>query len=169
MPVETLISLEEYLRTSLDPDCDFVAGQLEERNVGKRRHGYAQAHIATWFVNRRAALGIESFTEQRLMISNNLVRIPDVVVTISPCPDEEVFTSPPYICVEVMSPDDTLARLQDRVDDYIRFGVPNIWVVDPWKKRGWTVTKRGWQVAEDGILRTGDQRVALQIADVLMP
>jgi hypothetical protein len=33
-PVPALLSLEEYLRTSYHPDCDFVDGHLEERNLG---------------------------------------------------------------------------------------------------------------------------------------
>jgi len=39
-----------------------------------------------------------------------------------------------------MSPDDTMAGMQDRIDDYLHFGVPNVWVIDPWKHRGWRVT-----------------------------
>jgi len=31
------ISLEEYLSTSYSPDCDFVDGQIEERNVGENQ------------------------------------------------------------------------------------------------------------------------------------
>jgi hypothetical protein len=57
-----------------------------------------------------------------------------------PLPEEEVFT-----CVEIMSPDDTMSSMQDRLDDYLRFGVPNIWVVDSWKQRGWNVTSDGWR------------------------
>ena len=35
----TLISVEEYLSTSYHPDCDYVDGELEERNVGEYSHG----------------------------------------------------------------------------------------------------------------------------------
>ena len=31
----SLISVEEYLKTSTDPDCEYVAGVLEERAVGE--------------------------------------------------------------------------------------------------------------------------------------
>lgn len=43
MGVGTLISVDEYLRTSFRPDCDFIEGEVLERNVGKRGNGYAQA------------------------------------------------------------------------------------------------------------------------------
>jgi hypothetical protein len=34
----TLISIEEYLRTSYHPDCDYVDGEIQERNLGEREH-----------------------------------------------------------------------------------------------------------------------------------
>ena len=34
----THLSLEEYLRTDYEPDCDYVDGELEERNAGELQH-----------------------------------------------------------------------------------------------------------------------------------
>ena len=68
-----------------------------------------------------------------------------------------------------MSPDDTIAAMQDRLDDYLQFGIPNIWVIDPGKHRGWRVTAAGWATAGDSIMRTADGRVAMPLADVLLP
>jgi Uma2 family endonuclease len=93
--------------------------------------------------------------------------VPDVLVSEIPTPDEQVFTSPPCLCIEIMSPDDTMGSVQDVLDDYIEFGVPNIWVIDPWKRRGWTISAAGWAVATDGIMRTADGRVALPLREVL--
>lgn len=31
----TLLSIEEYLRSSYHPDADFVDGEIEERNLGE--------------------------------------------------------------------------------------------------------------------------------------
>jgi len=169
MGVGTLIPVDEYLRTSFHPDCDFIDGQILERNAGKRKHAYAQTRIAAWFVHRRQNLRLEALTELRMRVSPGRVRIPDVVVSEIPLPDEEVFTTPPYLCIEVMSPDDTIAAMQDRLDDYLQFGVTNIWVVDPWKHRGWNVTSEGWATAAGGIMRTADGRIALPLGDVLLP
>ncbi|HEX4138187.1 MAG TPA: Uma2 family endonuclease [Bryobacteraceae bacterium] len=169
MGVGTLISVDEYLHTSYHPDCDFIEGEVLERNEGKRRHGYAQARIAAWFINQKQTLRLESLTELRMRVGQNRIRIPDVVVCEVPLPEEEVFTSPPYLCIEVMSPDDTIAAMQDRLEDYLQFGVPNVWVIDPWKHRGWHVTADGWATATGGVIRTADQRIAMPLADVLLP
>lgn len=169
MSVGALLSVEEYLHTSYHPDCDFVDGATVERNGGKRRHGYAQAEITIWFGRLREILFLQPVTELRLRVSAGRVRIPDVVVAEVPLPDEEVFTSPPWLCIEIMSPDDTMAGMQDRIDDYLGFGVPNVWVIDPWKHRGWRVTPQGRATATDGIMRTADGRVAMPLTDVLLP
>jgi hypothetical protein len=100
MGAGTLIPVDTYLQTSYQPDCDYIDGEVVERNVGKRRHGYALTRIAAWFVHRLATLHLEAITELRIRVSPSRIRIPDVVVSELPLPDEEVFTSPPYLCIE---------------------------------------------------------------------
>ena len=169
MSVGTLMAVEDYLRTSFDPDCDFIDGEVFERNGGKRKHSYAQAQVTIWFGQCGAAERLQPLTELRLRVAAGRVRIPDVVVAETPIPDEEVFTFPPYLCIEIMSPDDTMTAMQDRIDDYLAFGVPNVWVIDPWKHRGWRVSEEGWAAASDRILRTADARIAMPLSEVLLP
>ena len=169
MGVGTLISIDEYLRTSFDPDCDFVEGEVLERNVGKRKHSYAQGEIVSWFGRRKDVQLLQALPELRMRVAPGRVRIPDVVVCEMPLPDEEIFTSPPYLCIEVMSPDDTMSAMQDRLDDYLQFGVPNMWVIDPWKHRGWHVTAGGWATVDGAIMRTADGRIAMPLVEVLLP
>ena len=42
-------------------------------------------------------------------------------------PSTRFLRTPPFIVVEILSRDD----ISDKIDDYLAFGVPNIWVVDP--------------------------------------
>ena len=48
----SLVSVEEYLKTSTDPDCEYVAGRLEERSVGEYDHSTWQGLIAGYFLVR---------------------------------------------------------------------------------------------------------------------
>jgi hypothetical protein len=48
MSMAVHISLEEYLHTDYEPDCDYVDGVIEERNVGGRRHSRTLARLAVW-------------------------------------------------------------------------------------------------------------------------
>ena len=45
MALETVISVEEYLKTSYQPDVDYVDGVLERRNVGHPVHSRVQTNI----------------------------------------------------------------------------------------------------------------------------
>ena len=38
MATSTAVPVEEYLRTTYDPDMEYVAGQLVERHVGESYH-----------------------------------------------------------------------------------------------------------------------------------
>jgi Uma2 family endonuclease len=168
MSATTLVSLEEYLATSYRPDCDYVDGALVERNVGTKDHSKLQDEILAWFRARRDVYRIVQFPEQRVRVSRTRYRIPDVCVVQLPEPDEQVFTTPPYICIEVLSPDDSFPSMQNRSDDYLAMGVPNIWVLDPASRRGWRITRDGHLEARDGILRTEDGRIEMPIADLFI-
>ena len=45
MTVATQISVEEYLKTSYRPDCDYVDGEVRERNFGEYDHSRPQMRL----------------------------------------------------------------------------------------------------------------------------
>jgi len=54
---------------------------------------------------------------------------------------EEIVTTPPLLCVEVLSPDDRMVDMQDKIDDYLAMGVPAIWVVNPRSRKAFVVDR----------------------------
>lgn len=87
MPARTLISrplisVEEYLRTSYRPGCDYVDGEVVERNVGRRDHGWLQTAVAAYFFLRRRQWNITVITERRIQVNAARFRIPDVCVIL---------------------------------------------------------------------------------------
>ena len=162
----TLVSEAEYLSTTYHPDCDFIDGEIQERNLGRKDHSKLQSAVFVWFQSRRAQFALEAFVELRIQVAQRRYRIPDICIVTLPEPDEQIFTDPPYLLVEVLSPEDSLRRLQERFDDYLAMGVINIWVLDPDFRRGWHVTAAGLLEARDRVLRTADSLVALPISDL---
>ena len=63
--------------------------------------------------------------------------------------------------IEILSPDDALPKLQERLDDYLAFGVTNIGVIDPSTRRGWHITRAGHLEAVARVLSTTDARVTM--------
>ena len=89
MSTAVQISLGEYLSNTYEPDCDYVDGVLEERNVGLRRHSRTQTLIARWLGNREQQHGHAVLVEQRVKVSATRVRIPDVCL-VAPDNDDEL-------------------------------------------------------------------------------
>ena len=135
MPTATHISLSEYLATPYQPDREYVDGEVRERNLGKWEHARAQALLAAWFVNHEKVWETTSSTEQRIQVSPNRIRVPDLVVLHSG-PQPEVLTEPPLLAVEILSPDDTYSDTQERAQDYRDMGVKTVWIVDPKTRSG---------------------------------
>jgi hypothetical protein len=52
------ISLDEYLHTSYRPDCEYLEGELLQRNVGEWDHGRLQHLLSRYLGNREKELGI---------------------------------------------------------------------------------------------------------------
>lgn len=166
MSTAALISVDEYLRTTYDPDCDYIDGEVIERNVGERDHGKLQFELAYLFRNRRRIWKTYAFIEQRIQISKTRFRISDVCVYIGGEPPDQIFRTPPFICIEVLSPVDRLARVQARIDDYLRFGVAYVWVIDPASRRAWAYTVDGSREIKDGALRTEDPSLTVDLKEI---
>ena len=94
------------------------------------------------------------------------MRIPDVCVTLGPKPPEVVLVSPPFLCIEILSPEDRMNRIQQRMDDYLRFGVPHVWLIDPQSRRAWRYTTAGNFEALDGVLRTSEPEIVISLPDL---
>lgn len=138
------ISLEQYLKTSFEPDAEYVRGEVQERNVGEYDHNTVQWAILSWFRQNDKTWQTRSIQEQRTRFTNGNVRIPDVSVWKRDVPVRPVFDQPQLIAVEVLSPEDRQSGVQEKIDDYRGFQVPNIWVVDPIKRLGWDCSDGNW-------------------------
>ncbi len=145
MGATTLISLDEYLNTSYNPDRDFLDGVLVERNVGTQLHGLLQSTLVIYFGQFRASHRIKVFTETRLRVdaAKGRHRIPDVMLVSLPYQKAKVIVDVPVVVVEIKSPDDTFDDILTRCFDYEALGVPNILVMDPDDKHSWRFIDRG--------------------------
>jgi len=91
--------------------------------------------------------------------------VPDICVTLGE-PDEQVFAGPPFLCVEILSPEDRAGRIEGKIADYLKFGVRYIWVIDPLRREAVVYTTSATDVVDDGILRTSDPDIAVPLAEV---
>jgi Uma2 family endonuclease len=166
MSPRTLISVEDYLASSYEPDCDFVDGHIEERNMGEVTHARLQARITAYLITHYEAKGLVIMTEVRVQVQPARFRVPDVCVTVGE-PGEEVLTKPPLICIEILSAEDRMSRVEIRINDYLAMGVPYVWVLDPETRQAFTATAaKGLAEVKNGVLRTENPSIELPLAEV---
>ena len=160
-----MVSVEEYLRTSYRPDCDYVDGEVQERLWGEFDHGRAMAEILCYLITRYPGLRRRVLPSLRIRVSASRVRVPDICVLAENAPEEQVVTHPPILCVEILSPEDGMTRFMEKLKDFAEMGVPHCWIIDPVARRAWNATPGILAEATDGILRAGG--LEMPLAEVL--
>jgi len=162
---KTLISVEEYLNTSFpNSDCEYVDGVIVERNLGEKDHSSLQGKFIVCFAleNRFRTF---AYPEQRVQVRQTRFRVSDVCVYLEE-PNEQIFTTPPFLVIEILSKDDRASDLQEKIDDYLEFGVPYVWTIDPRRRLGSIHTADGSHEPKDRILRTHNPDINASLADL---
>jgi Uma2 family endonuclease len=139
MATSALIPLSEYLRTSYRPDCDWIDGEVKERNVGEGQHASVQKFLIRFLGDREEEFGFKVWPEQRVQTSETHFRVPDVCVCDGSAPFERIVRVPPVLCIEILSWEDRMADMQDRVSDYLGMGVKTVWLIDPRRRNGFLI------------------------------
>ena len=158
-----MVTIHEYMRTSYRPDCDYVNGVVLERNVGEYNHSRLMGEILFYYCSRKPQRGLWPFVSLRTRVSATRVRVPDVCVVLGR-PTEQVLQTPPLICIEILSSDERLPDMQDRVADYLAFGVPYVWILDPATRQAWRCTSGGTQEVTE--LRTENPVTLIPVCDL---
>jgi Uma2 family endonuclease len=138
-----LVTIEEYLASSYEPDLEFVDGVLEEKNMGEWDHSYLQAAISAWFYNHRAEWKINVLTEYRTRTRASRVRLPDICIVRQGEPVERVRVSAPLLCIEILSPEDRPGRVMKRLDELVAIGTEHVWILDPADRSAATYSRFG--------------------------
>ncbi len=128
MATSALVPVSEYLATAYRPDCDYVDGQVQERNLGELDHSDLQRQLILLLANAKE---IRVNPELRVQVGANRFRVPDLCVMLADAPRDQVVRFPPLLCIEILSPEDTLSRMVERVHDFLNMGVRQVWIFDP--------------------------------------
>jgi Uma2 family endonuclease len=160
------VSLEEYLETSYRPDRDWIDGETKERNMGEQLHAIVQVFFAHLFKAHAKDWGIRALTEQRVQTSIKRFRIPDVCLVRRDAPLEPILHTPPILCIEILSREDRMSDIQERVEDYLAMGVPTVWVVDPSRRRAYTAIPSGILQPAPTELTVSETEIRVPIADI---
>lgn len=139
------IGVEEYLDLAFDdrPEPDYVDGEVVERALPTILHSQIQALLILLLAPLLNRTRLLLLPELRVQIEPRRFRVADLAVYRDPFPQGRYGTTPAFIVIEIVSPDDRHSRLAERMEDYRRWGVPYVWLVDPQLKRLYEYTEAG--------------------------
>jgi Uma2 family endonuclease len=94
-------------------------------------------------------------------------RVPDICVVLGAKPTEQILTKPPFLCIEILSPEDRMRRVKIRIADYLAMGVPYVWVLDPQTRQAYVATPtKALREVKTGTLRTENPVLEVPLAEV---
>lgn len=162
MATKTAISEQEYLSTSFEHDPEYRDGELIERAIPVFKHGTTQGELYATFRALRSRFPVHPTVEMRMKLRPRLYRIPDAAVFLGSEPPA-VPDTPPLVAIEILSADDRMPEVLDKLREYRAWGVPHIWLVDP--------ESRWMYIYDDGLREVGSLKLPeldfeLQPADV---
>jgi Uma2 family endonuclease len=166
MATPTLVPVEAYLARIYHPDREYVDGIFVERNLGERDHSRLQALLATYLVGMEEAWDVITLMGQRVQVSATRIRIPDLCLLAADDPNEPIVHKAPIVCIEILSPEDRMSAVEEKIQDYFNMGVRHRWVIDPERLRAFDYTPEGKSEAVDGVLRVSDSEIVLPINDI---
>jgi len=166
VPTATTVPLNEYLTTSYRPDCEYLDGELLERNVGEWDHSRLQMLLSRFLSNREEQWGVLVVPEQRVQVKRTRFRVPDIAVLTGGAPSGPIIEEPPFLCIEILSRSDRMEEMQERIDDYLDFGVRYVWLIRPRTRRAFIYTREGVTEVKDGTLRTKDPELRVVLSEL---
>ena len=87
-------------------------------------------------------------------------------MTVGAKPTEQIFRTPPFLAVEILSKKDRKRTILERIGDYLACGVRYVWVIDPRSQEGWVHTTAGIEQVKDGILSTQDLVLEMSLPEI---
>ena len=153
------VSLEEYLRSHYEPECELINGELFPKPMGTREHMRMEKRLLE-ILGRFQRQGLGEILPELSIRFGNDVRIPDLVFAPPGAEFENgILVSTPLLCVEILSPSQRLSELFAKCEAYHSWNVPYCWVIDPVKNLCWEYHRelpvelkpRGGTVAAGGV------------------
>jgi len=164
-PVPTM-TVDQYLSSMFHPDCDFVDGRIEERNVGEYGHSVVQKMLLRIFMRHEAEWGVEVLPECRTQVAETRFRVPDVLVLRADHGVHRIVREAPLICMEVVSPEDTWKHIREVLSDFLAMGVEHNWVFDPETRMAHRFDADGLHVVKEDELGVPGTAIRVSVAEV---
>jgi Uma2 family endonuclease len=130
-PVVPFVSVEEYLDTTYEPECEYIDGKLQPKRMGSKQHSRLQLLIARLLSDAEASHNLYVYPEFRIKVGENRFRVPDLAVFVGPAAGERFASSAPLCTIEVVSPDERWSEITAKASDHLSAGTAVVLIADP--------------------------------------
>jgi len=160
------VSVDEYLSMEFEHDCEYVDGVIEERDLGEFDHAYVQGILIGLFLRNRKEWGVYPLPEQRVQTQKTHFRVPDIAILREGSQREPILTHPPFMVIEVQSPDQPMSRTAKKAAEYLAFGIEHVWVVDPYARVGYRGSANGLELVRSGELAVPGSTIRIVLEEI---
>ena len=131
------MTLEEFLESDLE-GYEYIKGELIPMPPTSVEHGKISAKLTMYLGVHISEnqLGYISVSGAGFQVGERIL-IPDIAIISTdriPVDLSKASPVPPDLAVEVVSPSDTLRRIQEKVFAYLEAGTQLVWVLEPLSK-----------------------------------
>ena len=135
--------------------------------MGEVDHGDVQTQIAVYLANHYPELWVG--VEIRVQVRPTRFRVPDITLVLGSKLTTSIIMEPPLAVVEVILKEDRPSDLQERIEDYLGFGIPHIWTVSPRLRQAHIHTANEAFEVKDGMLRINEPLIEAPLSRVFRP
>jgi Uma2 family endonuclease len=140
------MTAEEFLALPVDDDVErcLIDGYLRETAMTRRNRWHSQImarfsrFLDEWRDLQPEPRGMVACGEVGCWLSRDPVTLVGIDVAYFDAAtmarttiDSTMIEGPPIVAVEILSPSDTIADIDERIDLYLGAGVRQVWIVDP--------------------------------------
>ena len=147
-PARRRMTTEEMLALPRDgKDRWLIDGELREKpmTVRNRFHSKLMARVVAILVNWLDArpdpkgevlcgeAGVRLRRNPDLTVGVDVVYVPPEVAIVQ-TDDTTLVEGIPALVVEILSPNDTVEEINEKINGYMSAGVPHVWILDPYRR-----------------------------------
>jgi len=155
-----LIPVEEYLRRTGKPNCEYIHGAIHAKRLSTTLQSWVQS-ILIFLLVKQSKIALPELT---VRIDSETYLIPDLAVVHSlqfPYPE-----GPAELCIEILSPEDRVGAMLAKCEKYHSWGVPVCWVIDPVRRVAWQYPSSGEPIRIDGSGKLEAGEVTIHLDDL---
>ncbi|HEY7306288.1 MAG TPA: Uma2 family endonuclease [Bryobacteraceae bacterium] len=155
------LSVEEFHRLydGAKPAYEYWYGKAVRKSMPTALHGIVQYIIMVLLEKA----GWNAASKIRLKVVPDVEPVPDVVAVRGKFKGHYPHTAP-ELCIEILSPGDTLAKALEKAKTYISWGSQCVWIIDPEQRTAWNLSREALQpawISPDGALRIAETSIDL--------